>query len=82
MVLHLRGSQALTFSPMGKDTQLELRSNWPDPSFQGGWLPVHYEVLKRVPGQLDHPLPQSQPGAAMGSESRPCWRRSTRYPTA
>jgi inner membrane protein len=43
MVLHLRGSQALTFSPMGKDTQLELRSNWPDPSFQGGWLPVHYE---------------------------------------
>ena len=43
MVFHLRGSQALTFSTMGKNTQLELRSNWPDPSFQGGWLPVHYE---------------------------------------
>ena len=47
---------------------MELRSNWPDPSFQGGWLPVHYEITEEgFPGQLDHPLPQSQPGAAMGS---------------
>jgi len=45
MLLHLRGSQGLYFSPMGKDTQLSLSSNWQDPSFHGGWLPLEYEPV-------------------------------------
>ena len=37
--LQLRGSERIDFVPIGKLTQVNLTSNWPNPSFQGGWLP-------------------------------------------
>jgi inner membrane protein len=37
--MELRGSESLYFVPMGKLTQVNLKSNWANPSFQGGWLP-------------------------------------------
>ncbi len=37
--IELRGSESLYFVPMGKLTQVNLKSNWASPSFQGGWLP-------------------------------------------
>lgn len=37
--LELKGSGQLYFSPVGKTTAIELNSNWPNPSFDGAFLP-------------------------------------------
>ncbi|NOZ51818.1 MAG: cell envelope integrity protein CreD [Gammaproteobacteria bacterium] len=42
--LELNGSQSIRFSPLGKDTDITLQSDWPDPSFQGNWLPATRNV--------------------------------------
>lgn len=38
--LVLNGSVGVYFVPFGKETSVNLKSNWPDPSFQGNWLPA------------------------------------------
>ncbi len=38
--LRLDGSSDLSFVPVGKNTELELESNWQDPSFDGAFLPI------------------------------------------
>ena len=35
----LNGSGALQFQPVGKQTQVNLKSTWPSPGFSGGFLP-------------------------------------------
>ena len=40
----LNGSEAFYLAAVGKETTLEATSDWPDPSFQGAWLPVTREV--------------------------------------
>jgi inner membrane protein len=35
-----RGNAALTLSPRGAETAWDVTSSWPDPSFQGGFLPA------------------------------------------
>jgi inner membrane protein len=42
--LTLRGSGGLFFAPVGLDSSATLRSDWPDPAFQGAWLPATREV--------------------------------------
>ena len=42
--LDLNGSVFLHFAPLGRNTQVRLAGDWPDPSFQGNWLPVEREV--------------------------------------
>jgi inner membrane protein len=42
--LAFRGSSALRVAPGGRETAVRLRSNWPDPAFQGAWLPLQREV--------------------------------------
>lgn len=42
--LNLNGSSGLLFSPVGKQTNVELSSDWPNPSFTGDFLPVDREV--------------------------------------
>ena len=37
--LPLKGSAGAYWVPMGKTTDVAVRSNWASPSFQGGWLP-------------------------------------------
>lgn len=37
--LRLKGSQILYFTPVGKVTDIQLRSDWPTPSFNGAFLP-------------------------------------------
>jgi len=37
--LALNGSRDLYFAPLGRSTKVELSSTWPDPSFQGAFLP-------------------------------------------
>ena len=40
----LRGMESLNFAPLGRDTQVQLDSPWPHPSFVGRYLPSGYEV--------------------------------------
>jgi len=42
--LKLNGSGRLYFAPLGKDSLIEINAPWPDPSFQGNWLPTSREV--------------------------------------
>jgi inner membrane protein len=37
--LGLNGSQKLEFLPLGKQTKVSVKSNWPSPSFAGAFLP-------------------------------------------
>lgn len=42
--LELMGTTALSFTPVGKDTRVQLAANWPHPSFFGQSLPTHRDV--------------------------------------
>lgn len=42
--LDLRGSQALRWLPVGRETQVQLRSSWPHPSFDGKILPSSHQI--------------------------------------
>ncbi len=42
--LNLQGSQELNFIPLGSTTELNIKSNWPFPSFNGNFLPDHRTV--------------------------------------
>ncbi len=42
--LDLKGSQLLYFTPMGKVTDVNMTSTWPDPSFNGAFLPDSRQV--------------------------------------
>ena len=44
--LALRGSGNLFFVPVGKETNVAVRSDWPSPSFDGAFLPTKHEVEK------------------------------------
>jgi inner membrane protein len=37
--INVRGSESINFIPVGKTTTIELKSNWPNPSFVGSFLP-------------------------------------------
>ncbi len=39
-----RGNGSLTLAPRAGDTQWTVRSSWPNPSFQGGFLPTSRQV--------------------------------------
>lgn len=45
--LVLNGSVGVYFVPFGKETSVSLKSNWPDPSFQGNWLPASRSISDR-----------------------------------
>jgi inner membrane protein len=40
----LNGSGRLAVAPLGRRTRVALAGDWPDPSFDGGYLPTQYEV--------------------------------------
>lgn len=42
--LSLNGSQGAYFGPFGESSVVEVESNYPHPSFQGGWLPASRSV--------------------------------------
>ena len=44
--LKLQGSQNLSFIPVGSETNIEVNSSWPSPSFNGTFLPDHRDVRK------------------------------------
>jgi inner membrane protein len=42
--ISLKGSRNLDFVPVGKTTAVSLKSSWPDPSFDGEFLPDNREI--------------------------------------
>lgn len=42
--LNLNGSSGMLFSPVGKQTVVDLSSEWPNPSFTGNFLPVNRDI--------------------------------------
>lgn len=42
--INLQGSEELQLAPLGKNTITEITSDWPDPSFNGAFLPVERRV--------------------------------------
>jgi len=42
--LAFSGSSVLDFAPVGRETKVTLASNWPHPSFSGGFLPENREL--------------------------------------
>ncbi len=42
--LTLNGSRSLKLAPLGRRTTVQASADWPDPSFQGAWLPVSRTV--------------------------------------
>jgi inner membrane protein len=44
--LVLQGTESFSIVPIGRDSMAKLRSDWPHPSFMGGYLPVAREIGK------------------------------------
>jgi inner membrane protein len=44
MPLKINGSSFLYLEPVGKETQVTLRSDWPSPGFEGAFLPDRREI--------------------------------------
>jgi inner membrane protein len=44
--LRLNGSQGVWLFPFARETTVALESEWPNPSFQGSWLPVEREITR------------------------------------
>lgn len=42
--LQLAGTRSLSMLPLGRQTVASLSSNWPDPSFDGRFLPVSHKI--------------------------------------
>jgi inner membrane protein len=45
--LSLNGSEDLFFAPFGKETVVEITSNWGSPSFLGNWLPIERKISEK-----------------------------------
>jgi inner membrane protein len=43
----LNGSENLFFAPFGKETVVEISSNWVSPCFQGNWLPIERKISEK-----------------------------------
>ena len=42
--LELGGSEAFSLAPLGADTTIAMRADWPHPSFQGRFLPAGHQI--------------------------------------
>lgn len=42
--LALTGSERLAIAPAGEETNVELKADWPHPSFQGRFLPISHSI--------------------------------------
>jgi inner membrane protein len=47
VILNLKGSQELKFIPTGKTTEVQLGGPWPDPSFDGVFLPDSRTIAEK-----------------------------------
>jgi len=42
----VQGGKAIRLIPIGETTQVRIQTNWPSPSFQGGFLPASYTLTE------------------------------------
>jgi len=47
VTLHLKGSESLNFIPLGKITEVHMKSNWNNPSFSGEFLPSSRNITPK-----------------------------------
>lgn len=45
--LNLHGSEEIYFAPLGKNTLVELKSNWNNPKFTGAFLPDSHQISEK-----------------------------------
>jgi len=45
--LNIQGTEQLKFAPIGKETHVELHSDWPHPHFMGDFLPVERSINEK-----------------------------------
>jgi inner membrane protein len=45
--INIKGSESMNLIPVGKTTEVSLKSNWPSPSFIGSFLPDKREVSEK-----------------------------------
>ncbi len=45
--INIKGSESINFIPVGKTTEVSLKSNWPSPSFIGSFLPDKRQVSEK-----------------------------------
>jgi inner membrane protein len=45
--LNIRGSEEIYFTPLGKNTTVQIHSNWGTPSFKGAFLPDKYTITDK-----------------------------------
>ena len=45
--LEVAGAEAFSMQPLGSDSTVEMRADWPHPSFRGQFLPLSHEVSAR-----------------------------------
>ena len=70
--LNFNGSSSLNFIPIGKSTNVSVKSAWGNPSFEGAFLPDQREISKDGFTakwnvlHLNRPYPQSFRGATQG----------------
>ncbi len=70
--LDFNGSSSINFIPIGKSTNVSLKSEWKDPSFDGAFLPDQRDINKEGFSaswdvlHLNRPYPQSFRGATTG----------------
>lgn len=46
MNIKLKGSQSISFTPLGKTTKVSLKANWNTPSFDGNFLPEKRKITE------------------------------------
>jgi inner membrane protein len=44
LAIELQGTERLEIAPLGRETEVQLASDWPHPSFVGRYLPDHREI--------------------------------------
>ncbi len=44
LALQLKGTSRFNLIPLGKETHLSIKSDWPHPSFSGNYLPVEHSI--------------------------------------
>ncbi|MGE5406362.1 MAG: cell envelope integrity protein CreD [Methanosarcina sp.] len=73
--LKISGSESIRFSPMGKNTTVNLQSNWSSPGFAGNFLPLKREITDSgfvatwLVTNLNRNFPQSWSGNSFQPES-------------
>ncbi|MBX7229481.1 MAG: cell envelope integrity protein CreD [Burkholderiaceae bacterium] len=66
--IQLVGTEAIAFLPLGKQNTAQLKSNWPDPAFEGATLPIEKKIDEQG-------FSAKWQVSSLASEARQVWAR-------